>query len=74
MEVINISILTEYNEAETMEAIKNEAYKEAYKEGYDKGTVKAIKGIMECTKQTFDDVCVILNVSEQDKVKYAKML
>lgn len=53
-----------------MEALKNEAYKE----GYDEGTVKAIKGFMECTKQTFDDVCVILNVSEQDKVRYAKML
>lgn len=70
MEVINITILTEYNEMETMEAFKNEAYKE----GYDKGTVKAIKGFMECTKQTFDDVCMILNVSDQDKVKYSKML
>lgn len=68
--MINISIFTKYNEAETMEALKNEAYKE----GYDEGTVKAIKGFMECTKQTFDDVCVILNVSEQDKVRYAKML
>lgn len=70
MEVINISILTKYNEAETMETLKNEAYKE----GYDDGTVKAIRGIMEYTKQTFDDVCMILNVSEQDKVKYSKML
>lgn len=70
MEVIHISILTEYNETEAIEAFKNEAYKV----GYDKGTVNAIKGFMECTKQTFDDVCVILNVSEQDRVRYAKML
>ena len=53
-----------------MEAFKNQACKQ----GYDEVTIKDIKGIMGCTEQTFANICVILNVSNQYNVKYAKIL
>ena len=68
--MIYISILTEYNEVEVMQAIKNEYLNK----GFKKGTTDAILNAMKNTNQTFDSVCDMLGISEQDKKIYAKMI
>lgn len=67
-------LLTEYNEAETMELFRQDGRKEGRKEGMDETRVESIKNVMEGLKYTAQQAMDLLKIPAADQSKYLAKL
>ncbi|MBQ3479088.1 MAG: hypothetical protein IJH25_13065 [Clostridia bacterium] len=67
-------LLTEYNEAETMELFKEEGRAEGRAEGTDSASLRSIRNLMRTMKLTAQEAMNALGIPEGDRNRYAEML
>ena len=67
-------LLTEYNEAETMELFKQDGIKEGRREGIEQNRIESIKNIMESFKVTAQQAMDVLKIPVEEQEKYAAKL
>ena len=67
-------LLTEYNEAETMELFKQDGIKEGRREGIEQNRIESIKNIMESFKVTAQQAMEALKIPVADQAKYLAKL
>jgi hypothetical protein len=67
-------LLTEYNEAETMELFKEEGRKEGREEGREEEKISNIKTMMETLKFTAQQAMNALKIPDADQKRYLTML
>ena len=67
-------LLTEYNEAETMELFKQDGIKEGRREGIEQNRIESIKNIMESFKVTAQQAMAALKIPVADQAKYLAKL
>ena len=63
-------LLTEYNEAETMQMFKDEGRQEGRQEGLQEGTELYIKNLMQNLKMTMEQAMDVLGVPSSDRALY----
>ena len=71
-------LFTEYDEVAHIKNEKEISYEEGVeygiKQGHSSATIEHIRRIMNKTAQTFDEVCDLLDISNEDRQKYKTLV